>query len=302
MAAIQQIRERTFKLSSVQSAFAKTGLYPFNPEVVLAKVRTEPAPQSTPSPPPQPIEAIEPVPQYPTPQTVRSLERSAARIRGGFQRGHLLKPLLQSFVKGALIQAHTGAQAQASLFETQAAQNARIQRSRMNRRRPIQKGGALLVSRARSMVKHRQEDIARKARAAAERAERAAARERRDDMKQQRYQQWGLIYSELKIKVKAKDRWIASQVKQLRAYNTNNTLLRPLIAERSQQHLQNETISTWLDIAVYTTTATSGLGKGPEGPIFCVQQPQIDPLLIEDEGQWYRVNNEWQWTPRELLY
>ena len=36
---INSIRQQTFKLSTVQSAFQATGLIPYNPEVVISKLR-----------------------------------------------------------------------------------------------------------------------------------------------------------------------------------------------------------------------------------------------------------------------
>ena len=120
-------------------------------------------------------------------------------------------------------------------------------------------------------------------------------------MKQQRYQSWGLIFTELKTMVKAKDKRIASQVKGLRALDNTNDVLNLPNAERVQQHLESRGISTWIDIFAFAKTAIPGLGRGPEGLIFTVQQPEIDPELLEDEGQWYHINNAWEWKPKELL-
>ena len=50
LAVMEEIRRKTFKISSVQSAFRKTGLYPFNPEEVLSVVRAEQQAQRSPSP------------------------------------------------------------------------------------------------------------------------------------------------------------------------------------------------------------------------------------------------------------
>ena len=38
LACFQKIRDQTFKTSTIKSAFAKTGLVPFNPSIVLTKV------------------------------------------------------------------------------------------------------------------------------------------------------------------------------------------------------------------------------------------------------------------------
>jgi len=49
LAAISDIRHKTFKESTIHSAFQKTGLIPFNPDMVLQKIKP-----ITPSPPPTP--------------------------------------------------------------------------------------------------------------------------------------------------------------------------------------------------------------------------------------------------------
>jgi hypothetical protein len=50
LAYIQQIRTQAFKESTVKSAFKKTGIHPFNPQVVLQETADR-MPQYTPSPP-----------------------------------------------------------------------------------------------------------------------------------------------------------------------------------------------------------------------------------------------------------
>ena len=124
MASIKDIRRSTFKLTSIKSAFRTTGIHPFNPEVVLIKLREEREAQQALNPLSSPPLSTPPssiLAPFATPMSVRSLERSAKRIRIGFNKGKLVQGLVASFVKGALIQAYTGAQATSDLFEQQAA-------------------------------------------------------------------------------------------------------------------------------------------------------------------------------------
>jgi hypothetical protein len=65
LAAISDIRRKTFKESTIYSAFTKTGLIPFNPEVVLQKIKP-----TTPSPPP----TAEFTKLEKTPLTIRTLK------------------------------------------------------------------------------------------------------------------------------------------------------------------------------------------------------------------------------------
>jgi hypothetical protein len=65
--AIHSIRLATFKKQTILASWREAGLWPYNPDVVLQKIRpTRPA---TPPPPPDLGE-----PQTPTPKTVRSFK------------------------------------------------------------------------------------------------------------------------------------------------------------------------------------------------------------------------------------
>jgi len=71
LAAITSIRAQTFKASTIKSAFKKTGLYPFDPEVVIGSMRERRSPTlETPS------QASSP-PSVHTPYTPRALESFA---------------------------------------------------------------------------------------------------------------------------------------------------------------------------------------------------------------------------------
>ena len=45
LASLQTIRSQTFKKSTIRSAFKNTGLIPYNPEIVIRKIKAlKPAP------------------------------------------------------------------------------------------------------------------------------------------------------------------------------------------------------------------------------------------------------------------
>ena len=140
---IEEIRRKTFKISSVQSAFRKTGLYPFNPKEVLSVVRAGQQAQRSPSPsrqstrqsmPETPATEQAQPKKWPTPRSVRSLTRTADQIRAkANKRGQLAVPEMLSFVKGSLIQTHFRGQARRDLFHTQAAENVRASGAKARR-------------------------------------------------------------------------------------------------------------------------------------------------------------------------
>ncbi|KAF8251780.1 DDE-domain-containing protein, partial [Wilcoxina mikolae CBS 423.85] len=77
LTALTSIRQQIFKLTTVLSAFHQTGLIPFNPDIVLSKLR--PATPSPPSTPPRTTGSTST--EIPTILlTIRSLKRQADQI------------------------------------------------------------------------------------------------------------------------------------------------------------------------------------------------------------------------------
>jgi hypothetical protein len=168
--AIHEIRCQTLKPSTILSAFRCTGLVPYNPDVVIAKLRDA---VSTPSPAtPPPLDAS---PQVPL--TIRSLKRQFQSAYNEVSRLEGTTPSLKSRLKtalnGGMAQAYAGAQAVAELESRTAAEKSRRKRSR---RANLQRGGVLYAEDARDMVRHRDEDDARKAEEALQRAQAAVKR------------------------------------------------------------------------------------------------------------------------------
>jgi DDE superfamily endonuclease len=105
LGAIKSIREMTFKKASILAGFRECGIVPYNPAIVLEKIK-----EYLPPPPPPPLD------QPSTPSkaqiwppttllTARSLEKQAKELENATPSRQ--KTLQKKFIKGALIQAKT---------------------------------------------------------------------------------------------------------------------------------------------------------------------------------------------------
>ena len=203
LAAITSIRRQAFKPSTIVSAFRKTGLIPYNPEIVLERLQEYNAEPRTPSPlPPQHLMT--------TPHTIRSLKRHAEFLETAdlSSIGKGLKESVKKFTKGSLAQAEVGAVVQEELLKTKAAELAHT--NRQNRtRRSVQKGGILYADGARSMMRRRQEDDAeakiRRAQFELEHAQKTAHRDRN--------KKWKPVFQELKRKIRERNARLKQQQK-----------------------------------------------------------------------------------------
>ena len=173
--AIDSIRLSTFKPSTIISSFRKTGLIPFDPEIVLAKL--SPAEQGISSaetshttPPPQTADLTS------TPRTIRTLQYQANALQAhinseadSIQLSLTTTKSLQTFIQGSLLQAQSGAQAFSDLQDMRSAEVARAARKARSRR-SIQKGGVLYAHQARSMVRQKEVESLEKQVAKAQRS------------------------------------------------------------------------------------------------------------------------------------
>ena len=157
LAAIQGIRNTTFKRNSILSSFRECGIVPYNPAIVLRKASEYQSPPSLdllrPSTPPNPSNLSNLPPT--TPRTNRSFEKQAELLQNVTPNRQ--KTLQDKFIKGALIQVKTATQIRRQLAETTAAERERKER-RCQSQRQLQKGGVLYPEEARGMVKQREEE------------------------------------------------------------------------------------------------------------------------------------------------
>lgn len=153
--AIADIRKATFKSNSIRSAFRKTGLVPYNPDMVLVKLR-ESMPESPSLQPSTPPRATPPpMEELPTPHTVRTLQRHAALLQET-PLSPTFRHALDKYIKGSVAQALSGALAKEDLLNTKTAEIARA--SRKNGRRVLQSGGTLYACNGRETIRKRDQD------------------------------------------------------------------------------------------------------------------------------------------------
>lgn len=133
IASLEDIRLKTFKPKTIRSSFRKTGLVPYNPKIVLEKLREY---NPLPSTPATPTRSAREDPK--TPYTVRSMVRSVKRLRE-LSLSPSAKQLLEVFCKGSVVTALTGAQTEKELARTKTAEKGR--QARNGNRRFIQPGG-----------------------------------------------------------------------------------------------------------------------------------------------------------------
>ena len=101
---IQDVRRQAFKADTILSAFKKTGIHPFNPQVILDRIAERVV---TPEPT-RPYSGSSP---FGTPLTIRKLNRVARRLKDAVDTSlELGEPLdrevvvgLYRFARGALI-------------------------------------------------------------------------------------------------------------------------------------------------------------------------------------------------------
>jgi len=151
LAAITSIRAQTFKATTIKAAFKKTGLYPFDPEVVIGTMRE----RHTPTPEKLPIASS--LPSVHTPYTPRALQSSAYNITEDQEWDEDVYTHLQMFTKGAVAQAYADKEVERQLRATEVAEKARKQ-SAATKRSSLQKQGVLYASQARLIVHQREID------------------------------------------------------------------------------------------------------------------------------------------------
>ncbi|KJZ68936.1 hypothetical protein HIM_11679 [Hirsutella minnesotensis 3608] len=156
LSCIQQVRLQAFKESTIRSAFRKTGIFPFNPQVVLQCLEARQA--RTPTPPPNSGPHSSP---FETPLTLRQINKVADKLEIVLEDDESLDPDfshdLSRFIRGSLSLATELVQTKRDLGQTKMAERIRQQRKAMKNIQ-LQSGGVLLVAQGREMVQQREDD------------------------------------------------------------------------------------------------------------------------------------------------
>ena len=171
------MRTQTFKKSTIKSAFRNTGLIPYNPEVVLQKVRALPRPTQTSNPPPpDPTNEMTSVCTT-TPDRPHEINNQAHTLINSIKKGHRLvhsnfRPYLDRFIRGSVTNPLRCSIAEQGLEITHREAIARAARRKLTDK-VAQKVGAITVRDVRPMVTKRAENEVEKARKVLDRTEAA---------------------------------------------------------------------------------------------------------------------------------
>ena len=170
---IQQARRQAFKKCTICSAFQKTGIRPFNPQVVL-EVLQKRVPQRTPSPSGEQGKDEQDSSPFQTPCTLRQLNKVADVLTEELcddDFDNRFRYNLSRFIRGSLTQATELVQTRRDLSRTRYAEYVQNRR-RVMKNTPLKAGGLIAVKEARRMAQKRQKVEQAKILAAAEAAER----------------------------------------------------------------------------------------------------------------------------------
>jgi hypothetical protein len=162
LSIIEGVRESAFKDSTIESAFRKTGIHPYNPLIVLTPM-LEAAPARTPSPGPAGPSSS----PFNTLMTLRQINKVAERLEEVLEEDEFLDDdfahNISKFIKGSLVLATELVQTKRDLGKTRLAQSIQKQRRAM-KNTVLQSGGILTVAEGRRMVLQKEVDAVEKAR------------------------------------------------------------------------------------------------------------------------------------------
>ena len=153
---IQSIRKQTFKKSTVLSFFHKTGLIPFDPQVVLDRLplpATNTISDSAQPPVTSPHRTTQEMRTF-TPITVCDLTYQASMLANSDYSPSTRSDIQKTYLKGSLARINSGALAEDYLTRIHQAELQRAAR-RKGTARVVQKRGVITVSKAREKIADR---------------------------------------------------------------------------------------------------------------------------------------------------
>ena len=151
LAAFNTFRTKAFKPKTIISSWKHTGMIPYNPEIVLQKVRDSLPPPRATTPESQPF-----IPLAETPKTIRQLSESGFELFAYPDIPEQLRESLIKFTRGSIRIGRCGLLMEQRLEATLKAENARKAR-KSEASKVLQKGGVLYSGNARHMNRERLE-------------------------------------------------------------------------------------------------------------------------------------------------
>lgn len=177
LAEFQAMRDKTFTEATIRSAWEKTGLIPFNPEMVLSKIRDHQDEQPTrpTTPPPQPVKDTI---LDRTPRSAREIVDQAEVLQRWILSGKKVNPkYLYRFIKGSTASAHSREIIEDELKSVQ--EHATVKAARKKIAGTVaKKGGVITVGEVRASFQAREQSELQKAEVAAQKAINALQRQK----------------------------------------------------------------------------------------------------------------------------
>ena len=202
LASFQAIRASTFTKSSILSAWKNTGLIPYNPNVVLAKIEAIQASNRPASPPPPSVP-----PSARTPHTIQELIIHGKKLQTTMKKLQVIDKDFQvhveRFIKGSITSAHTLQITERDLLATRQEAVARVKR-KVLKGNVAQKGGVITVKEVRRKTVTRMDSEVEKQKRALTRAENKEKREQAV-LDKKLAKAFKAIWKELKEVVKARE-------------------------------------------------------------------------------------------------
>ncbi|KAF1813457.1 hypothetical protein P152DRAFT_448758 [Eremomyces bilateralis CBS 781.70] len=191
---IGEVRQQALTEGTIRSGFRKAGIHPWDPEMVLKKIRPPPreAEQRPLTPPEQGIqEGQHASPGLKTPTTVRATRRLGSFIQEDESIPIHLRPRIDQLCRGAQTQSLEAKKAMQDLYGSDLAKKMRLLNAREGNKRRVFSGGMITVDQCRTIVDNREQEridkAARKeakkketARKKAEKAKEARKKARKD--------------------------------------------------------------------------------------------------------------------------
>lgn len=157
LSMIEDVRRQAFKLSTIISAFKKSGIVPYNPQPILDELQKRAA-ERTPTPPP--VAASHPLSSpFHTPLTVRQINKIANNLEEAldemFDDDSSFAADVKRFCKGARSVTNELLQVKRDLGRTEyAKQQAQLRKA--NKNSVLQSGGVLTIEEGRELVRQKE--------------------------------------------------------------------------------------------------------------------------------------------------
>ncbi len=251
--ALDWMRVKTFKQNTILSAWREAGLVPFNPSMVINRVKQNEATGRQRTPSPSSADNVR------TPRHLIELNAASVALRRKIQEEEVSTPTKRriiSYIKCSEALAIEGASIGLELMDMQSAAKRRLERSESQRH--VFKGGSITIEDARESIKDRQERETeleqRRLAAAGEKQRREEEKRQQKEAKEREKRRRGLAAEERRQQKEAKkdekrQRDLAAEELRRRNREWANEVLRQRQRDASRERRQRGEVADEVLIA-----------------------------------------------------